>query len=296
MQEDPNTPNPNPSEPNTVPPEHEPEPHMVRELPPEFRPSIDMRESDQPAWTGWDVWLIVLVTVAAMFITSLVGFGLALHLKNFRGVSITDLARDPRLVIPVQSAAYLIVFGCMLWVVGRHRSRSFWRAVHWNFPLANWFVPFLGGIVLALTIQFASALLPIPKQLPIEKFFKNASSAYLMAVFGITLAPLMEELFFRGFLYPVFARRIGVTSGIVVTAILFALIHQSQLGYAWAPLLLLFIVGLVLTGVRAYTGSVGRSFLIHVGYNTTLFSLLWLQTDRFHNLQKAAAAIFTLKL
>ena len=28
------------------------------------------------------------------------------------------------------------------------------------------------------------------------------TSAYIMAIFGVTLAPLMEEMFFRGLLYP----------------------------------------------------------------------------------------------
>jgi hypothetical protein len=87
----------------------------------------------------------------------------------------------------------------------------------------------------------------------------------------------------------------GNAIAIGVTAFGFALIHQPQLGYAGAPLLLIIIVGVVLTYVRARTGSVGSSFLLHVAYNTTLFTLLWLQTDHFHHMERAAAAVFTLK-
>lgn len=266
----------------------------IEQMPPDSRPSIVLRDSDQPVWTGWDVVALALVTLASMFALSVVGIGLAKHLKAFRGVSLADLTRDPRIVIPVQVLAYLTLLLCMSWIVHRHRDGSFWDLVHWNWPRTNRYTPLIGGAVLALAIQFASALLPIPKQLPIEKFFKDTGSAYLMAVFGVMIAPLMEELFFRGFLYPVLARRIGVAFGTALTAFLFALIHQSQLGYAWAPLLLLFVVGLVLTGVRAYTGSVARGFLIHVGYNATLFLLLWLQTGHFHHMERAAAAVFML--
>jgi membrane protease YdiL (CAAX protease family) len=102
------------------------------------------------------------------------------------------------------------------------------------------------------------------------------------------LAPLVEELFFRGFLYPALARRLGVAAGVALTALPFALIHASQLARAWAPLLLLFIVGLVLTAVRARTRSVGASFLVHVGYNATLFALLYAGTDGFTNFEKLA--------
>jgi CAAX protease family protein len=292
MAEDPNSPDQNhnpPPEPaqNAEPP--------IPGLPPDIVPSIDLREPEGTVWSGWDVLLIALLALAVIFVFGVIGFSVAEHMRAFRGLSVAQLSRNPILVIPVQAAAYLVVLGCMQWVV-RHRYRGpFWRAIHWHFPGSNAYLPFAGGIVLAVAIQVLSTRLPIPKQLPIEKFFSSTAGTYLMAIFGITLAPLMEELFFRGFLYPTLARWAGTGFGIAVTSFLFALIHQSQLGHAWAPILLLFLVGLVLTSVRAYTGSVARSFLIHVGYNCTLFFLLWLQTDRFHHLEKAACFVFTLK-
>jgi membrane protease YdiL (CAAX protease family) len=107
-----------------------------------------------------------------------------------------------------------------------------------------------------------------------------------MGIFGVTAAPLVEELFFRGFLYPVLARRLGTSSGVIVTALAFALIHQSQLAYSWGPLLLLFLVGLVITVIRAFTQSVAAGFLVHVAYNSTLFVTLWIGTDHFRHLER----------
>jgi membrane protease YdiL (CAAX protease family) len=62
--------------------------------------------------------------------------------------------------------------------------------------------------------------------------------------------------------------------------------HSSQLAHAWAPLLILFIVGLVLTLTRVVTGSVVPGFLIHVGYNASIFAVLYLSTDGFRHLDK----------
>ena len=257
---------------------------------PDVRPSIDLRRSD-PVWTGWDVALIAFMTLASIVVFSVIGVAIATRLAAFKGLSATDLARDARLIVPVQVGAYLVVMGLMALLVRRGSyDHRFWRDIHWNFPQANWYTFLIVGVVLAICIQLSSVLLPIPKQLPIEKFFKTATSAYIMAVFGTTIAPLFEELFFRGFLYPVLARRAGIAFGTVATAALFAFIHQSQLGMAWAPLLLLFIVGLVLTAVRVKTNSVAASFLIHVAYNGTLFLLLWIATDRFQHMEKAARA------
>ncbi len=51
-----------------------------------------------------------------------------------------------------------------------------------------------------------SRLLPIPKSLPMDQFFQNRQGAYLMMIFGVAVAPLAEEMLFRGFLYPVLDR------------------------------------------------------------------------------------------
>jgi uncharacterized protein len=96
----------------------------------------------------------------------------------------------------------------------------------------------------------------------------------------------MEELFFRGFLYPVLARRLGLIVSVTITAFLFALIHEEQLAHAWAPMFLIFIVGVVFTLVRARMQSVAASFLMHVGYNFTLFAALFFSTGHFHNFDK----------
>lgn len=264
------------------------EPNLPRlENEPESVKSIDLRESSSFPWSGWDVLLLAVLTIVAIIVLSGIGIAVAMQMQGFRNASPVDLARDPRLIVPIQVAAYVVVIGFMVMLVRRGHPRPFWKTISWNFPGGRSLVFVLTGAALAVLIQLSSTVLPIPKQLPIEKFFKDAPSAYVMAVFGITAAPLFEELFFRGFLYPVIARRAGVSVSIVITALLFALLHQSQLGYAWAPLLLLFIVGMVLTTVRARRNSVAASFLIHVGYNLTLFVMLWAATDHFHHLEKA---------
>jgi membrane protease YdiL (CAAX protease family) len=95
----------------------------------------------------------------------------------------------------------------------------------------------------------------------------------------------MEELFFRGFLYPVLARRLGAVASVVITAAAFGLLHCAQLKYSWA-VLIIFLVGVMLTTVRAITKSVGASFLVHVGYNATLSALIFAATSGFRHLER----------
>jgi membrane protease YdiL (CAAX protease family) len=72
----------------------------------------------------------------------------------------------------------------------------------------------------------------------------------------------------------------------MITAGSFAAIHAGQLAYTVQLIAVLFLVGLVITVARAITGSLAASFLVHVGYNTALFLLLYVGTDRFRHLER----------
>ena len=89
----------------------------------------------------------------------------------------------------------------------------------------------------------------------------------LYAVLGVLVAPLVEETIFRGFLYPVIARRLGIAAGVLITGMLFGLLHAAQLWGGWGQIVLLIVVGVVLTAVRARTGTVSASYFVHLGYN-----------------------------
>jgi hypothetical protein len=174
----------------------------------------------------------------------------------------------------------------MFLVVRSRAAGGFGQAIQWNWPRVSAVAFFISGIALALVIDGISRYLPIPKSLPIEDLFNNTTNAYFLSIFGVTLAPLLEELFFRGLLYPVLRRKIGLLMAVLLTAAGFAAIHSMQLGYAWAPLLSIFIVGVVFTLVRERWSSVASSFLMHCGYNFTLFSLLWLGSEHFRHFEK----------
>jgi hypothetical protein len=97
----------------------------------------------------------------------------------------------------------------------------------------------------------------------------------------------MEELFFRGFMYPVLARRMGAAWGIALTALPFGLIHLPQYGWAWGAALVIFLVGVVCGMVRAVTRSVAASFLVHVGFNGTQMLIAVVMTRGFQHMPKA---------
>jgi hypothetical protein len=241
-----------------------------------------------PAWSGWDVVAVTVITAIVVFGFSIAALFIARTVPGYRHIPASDLATNARVVIGTQVAAYPLVL-LFIFVLVRSRARErFGKAIHWNWPGISAPGFFAMGIILAVVIDGLSRFLPIPKSLPMDKYFHDAASAYLLAAFGMTLAPLLEELFFRGLLYPVLRRVFGLTIAVVLTAAAFAGIHGTQLGYAWAPILSIFVVGAVFTVARARTNSVAASFLMHCGYNFSLFALLWLASDHYRHLEKVA--------
>ena len=264
----------------------------VRE-PVEFRPvlvpeALPATTADVfPPWSGWEVAAVLCFTLAAVFLFSTVALGVAHVLTSKQHTSWSDLATNPIVVIGAQVAAYPIVIVFMTMLVRNKTRERFWAAIRWNWPGPAILRFLIAGAAFAFAVEFASRWLPIPKSLPVDRFFTDTKGAYMMAAFGITLAPLLEELFFRGMLYPVLRRSVGVGLAILLTAIAFAFIHGAQLGYAWAPLLSIFVVGTVFTLVREKTNSVAASFLMHCGYNLALFATLWVGSDHFRHLELA---------
>ncbi|MFZ0310525.1 MAG: type II CAAX endopeptidase family protein [Candidatus Sulfotelmatobacter sp.] len=244
---------------------------------------------ENPVWSGWDVLLIAALTLATIFLIQLILILVGLRFV-YRHENWVDVAQKPVLALLSELLAYGVVAVYMILLVeGKYHTR-FWAAIRWNWPgLAG--LSLVGVGVLMLGLDFLGRFLPMPKTTPFDQFFDRPLDAYLTVAFAITLGPLMEELFFRGFLYPVVARRLGAFWGILLTALPFGLMHYLQYR-SWSAVLIIILVGVVLTTVRALTKSVASSFLAHVGYNGTLMVLAAVATDGFRHMEKAGVLLF----
>ena len=249
----------------------------------ESAPTIVLTAREEAVWSGWDVLLVACVFVLSAVMFSFLAVVVAQRYGALRG-GLEAAAEMPVIIVPAQVAAYGVTLALMYVIIARTYGRGFWSGMQWRWPQARWFFYFLAGIVLAMSVQFGSEFLPIPKALPIEKLFRTPRDGWIMSVLVVVAAPLMEELFFRGFLFPVAVRGMGMGLGTVFTAALFAVVHASQLAHAWGPLVMMFAVGLVLTVTRARTRSVASSYLIHLAYNSTLFATLLYETGGFRHL------------
>jgi len=252
---------------------------------PNPQPTELIPTAPDPAWTGWDVLRLIFLIIVAIIVCFFAALLIA-RIWVYPHTAAGEIARVPLVSVAGQSVAYLLILAYMYVLVTRERRRpDFLAAVHWNWP-SNIAIYVVAGFALSLALQALAHFLPIPKELPIDSFFRTPAEAWALSILSITLAPLMEELFFRGFLYPVLARRLGLPIAVFLTALGFALLHVAQLGRAWGPVLVIFLVGIVLTTVRAKTNSVAAGVLIHMAYNGTITVAMFAATDGFRHLEK----------
>ena len=87
-------------------------------------------------------------------------------------------------------------------------------------------------------------------------------SFIVLAIFVGIGAPIVEELFFRGFLQPAAIRRFGAVAGVIFTAVVFGAVHFQLLQF---PALAVF--GVILGLLAHRSGRLGPGIVAHMVFN-----------------------------
>ncbi len=237
----------------------------------------------EPVFGMLEVCFAFGAMLAAVIFCGVVAVAVAHHMPGFSGMKMTELANETRVLLPAQLAAYCLVLAALWRLFGHHFGIGFWRALAWRWP-GRWPVFVIGGVVLAVVVQVGAHFLPSPPELPVDKMMRTASDAWMMSIFGVLIAPFVEEVLFRGLLFPALTRRMGALAALLLSSLVFGAFHAQQLAGEWIQVSCIVVVSVVLTGVRWRFRSLASSTLVHVGYNGTLFAALFVQTNGFTNL------------
>src|SRR5262249_512655 len=142
-------------------------------------------------------------------------------------------------LLTAQFIGYGLWFASLVLLLRVRYDAPFWASLAWVMPKQGFWQAVFQGPMLA----FAVALFALAMRTPtIEAAFKDLMSdrfsLMLAGGFAVTIAPLCEELAFRGFLMPLLTRSFGNWLGVVITALPFAVLHGPQYSWSWRHLLL----------------------------------------------------------
>ena len=229
-----------------------------------------------PFWSYGDLLILAGLTIPCM----LLGFGVVkaafwiLHLHP--AVKTWEL-------LAAQFAFYALLLGMLVALFRTQYDRPFWRSLGWVTPRLPFFSIVTGGVGLALAIMLLGALIHTPHtENPLTELLKDPTSLILVAIFGSIVAPVCEELVFRGFLQPLLVRSLGAVAGIVATALPFGLLHLYEYGNSWRHVLLISLSGTAFGWMRHATGSTKAAAGMHSAYNAFQFVLLMMAKDLPH--------------
>ncbi len=193
------------------------------------------------------------------------------------GTGVTDPAGvDPVLLLAAAVAGQAAGLGAAL---GLLRARGI--------PLADLVGPvrplgrlLLGGIALGAGLLVTASLLvaalvgltgsdAVPEQLILDEALSGGARTVLAVVAAVLLAPVAEELLFRGLLHRALRRRRGVLAATLLSSALFAVVHLDVALSQPLALVGLLLVGIALALAYERTGGLLVPIVAHAAYNGT---------------------------
>lgn len=147
------------------------------------------------------------------------------------------------------------------------------RFSHWlKVGLINGVILFFAVLLMGVVINWFSPVEVKPQ--PIAEIIMSAKTRWEMIIPFIVasiFAPISEELYFRGFLYPALRRKIGVGWGILVTSLIFGGLHFDLI-----RMIPLAFGGIWLNWLYEKSGSIYTSIIAHSVWNGIMTILIFL--------------------
>jgi membrane protease YdiL (CAAX protease family) len=164
--------------------------------------------------------------------------------------------------------AHLLTLAVVWAVVTGIGRRPFWRTLGWSWTPR---IGFWSSVVIAIGLYaLGLAIFQIfgDQETALVRMLNSSQAArYSIVVMATLTAPLVEEVVYRGVLYPALRRRVGMLWAVVGVMLVFALIHVPQYLPSLGAISTIGVLSLSLTLLRAYTGRLLPCVVVHTIFN-----------------------------
>jgi hypothetical protein len=177
--------------------------------------------------------------------------------------------------ITLDPAAVIVVGTLMLlapvWYLTLYKYRATWSDLGLRpFP---WQALGMGCALMVLSVLFnmvfaaGLALFGLQIQPDITPIFEQSGMPVLILLGGAILAPIVEEIFFRGFVFGGLRKRWGWRWAALVSSLLFGMAHIVPTSF-----LPIMILGLIFSALYQLSGSIWPGILMHMLTNVVALS------------------------
>jgi membrane protease YdiL (CAAX protease family) len=206
---------------------------------------------------------VIFIPVAALIVATAVG----IDVTNTKRATEVSLAAS----LPFEAALFAIVAGL---TVFKYRSR--WSALGFR-PLAmrQVWVPAVIVIAAYVTVVVYATIAEAiggskfaPQSTLGEDVFDVTAFVVLAGILALAMAPLIEETFFRGFVFGGLSKRFSFFGAALISGFLFSLAHGQP-----TTLIPFTVVGMLFAAGYAYTGSLWTTISAHFTFNLISFTV-----------------------
>ena len=221
----------------------------------------------------WSLREMVHASLAAIWLVIMGGIqvGVALLLL---GANPFSGPASPVLVIAAMLLEGVIIIPAWVWGPGRHGGG--WKKLGFRGFAPKYLLytllAFIAVMMINVVWTYVSSELDVVGQPDILPMFGGGVGGLALALLlGAGLVPLAEEVFFRGFLYQGLRARWGVGWALVLTSLVFALVHLTP-----GVIPPIFCMSLLMTWLYERSRSLWTSILLHMMINGLAFIAAYL--------------------
>jgi membrane protease YdiL (CAAX protease family) len=215
-----------------------------------------------PAWNYWDMAKALVAVIVGTVVAATLAVPIADSLLE-PGQKYEDNATAYAIVlVPSMVVVEILLLAAAVWFGPRKyglplASLGLRKTAHAPGWLAG--VLALAGLVLIYGYVAALSLIGVePDASTPEQVFDDAGPFLVVALAAIVMAPAIEEIFFRGFIFGGLQGRMGWVLAGAISSLLFALAHLSF--YVVPPFACL---GFLFAWSYRYTGSITSAMIAH---------------------------------
>jgi CAAX protease family protein len=245
---------------------------------PTATPTID---PDNPPWGVLTAFVIWVISIGLLLFVPFVLIVPYVIYKISSEATAAGLGGDSNLiflsilgVLPAHALTFLVVW----YVVTNRGRRPFWQTLGWTWPrdFGPWKT--IGLAVLLFGGGWLITHYLGGPETQLDAIIKSSYKARIVTAFLAAITgPFVEELIYRGVLYPALRRIFGVIAGVVIVSVLFTGVHVVQYYNNFGVIAVIAVLSVVLTLVRARAKSLLPSYVIHFVFNGVQALLLLLQ-------------------
>ncbi len=230
------------------------------------------------ALVPWGISDLIRVSIVIIFMAYLIGV-IEAFIYRFFQLNIGLNLRAMLNTFFIDIAVLMVIF---YFVIVKHKERlttslglrfsHFLKNVASGVVSYIFILPFL-SVVLLLSVWLLNIAGYSPPPQPVfEAFMGEERNSVLLffAIFVSIIGPVVEEVFFRGFMYSAIKKRLGVLGAAFLSAALFSLMHTNILGF-----LPIMVLGLLLVYVYEKTGSLIGPAAVHILHNSIIVGFVF---------------------